>query len=72
MTDLREAMAAAERHGMTLTPSPENPALGRLRCKACGWPSGDQFDVVIARFAKEPHGCVCEGKGTEAQRLGHD
>lgn len=68
---LRRAMELAEQHGMTFVQSPDDPTLGRLRCKACGWPSGDRFDVVIERFVKQPHSCVCGGKGTEAERLGH-
>lgn len=57
MTDIRAAVHAAAAHGMTLVPSPTDPALCNCRCTKCGWP-GRAFDTVLERFAKEPHGCA--------------
>ena len=65
---LRRAMTLADQHGMVLVQSPGDERLANIRCKACGWP-GREFDALIERFVKEPHGCPCEGQGTEAERL---
>lgn len=68
MTDLRAAISAADRQGMTLTPSPDNPERCTVRCKACNW--GHQFadDVVTRKYLRGPYGClICRAAERDAE-----
>ncbi|MEM8993143.1 MAG: hypothetical protein AAGD08_22510, partial [Pseudomonadota bacterium] len=68
MTDLRAAMAAADRQGMLLTPSADHPDRCTVRCKACGW--GHQFaaDVVTSKYLLAPYGClICRAAERDAE-----
>ncbi len=52
-------MQLADARGMTITPSPADPELARIRCQACGWPHTppDVYDVLLERYCLAPHGC---------------
>lgn len=56
---IKAAIEQADARGMTLVPSPTNPALARIRCRACGWPHTPQeiYDVLVERYLLAPHGC---------------
>ena len=70
---IKQAMELADARGMTIVPNPADPALGRIRCRACGWPNTppDVFDVLLERYIAVPHGChPCEWEKTHGRPWG--
>ena len=58
-------MQLATDRGMVVRPSPDNPALCKIQCKACGWPEDVGFDVVVERYVQEPYGCAACAEASE-------